>query len=795
MRPPGKPTRSALVDLHRAVVSYHEAHGALPESAACVATEDTGGEGDVEPFFRASRAAALLGANASAEGARKALSELGLAFPAAVEIPIQDLGSEATYAAKLPRHEVVVKVSDPPIPHKTEVGAVRMLPAATRLDLVAFAKQMVEEAGIEVRAVRVEEYVESPSAGEAVLGAVWDEEFGPVVSFGEGGGLTELRRSTVRWLPAPEFTARDIERLIRTLPLAQYWFEGYRGGPPLASAQALAETLHRFGMMVWLFNERAEGEVIRDLEINPLALRYDGPVALDLLIKLRDRPVNNVTRPDLAQLARVMHDAKRVVVVGPSTTDPNNLGRVLYERLLREFSGEALAVNPNGGEIAGRRVFRSLEEVKQAAGPPDLTVFAVPAKHTASAMREALNTFGSDAGIPLIVASGFDETEAGGHGAAQLREVVRGYGSIPVLGPNTMALYSNTGSPGDIQVDFLPADRMTVPSFADPARNNLALVVQSGARFVAFLDKADTVGFRWAVLVGNSYQTDVADGVELAAADPAVAVVSIYVEGFGPGAGGRFAEAVRKCTQVGKVVVVQKVGKTETGADTARSHTASMSGSYDVFRSAMEQAGAIIADTDTDFIDITVLASLMAGREPAGNRVFVINSAGYEGVLAADEAAARGLELPQPRAMQNPAAVTDLLHAHLRGTIDCDNNPADVGPTTPDRAYAEVVEAALADQVYDMALIAITPHGNGMIGVLPPYEGEAKIGPLLVELWGRTSKPLVVSINGGSRYRGLSRYIGENGIPVMEEAERAVRALAKWANQRLRFAREQRSSG
>lgn len=712
---------------------------------------------------RAARAARILAEDPTPQGGRRALGALGLRFPSSVEVDPRQPGD-------LPAYPSILKVSDPVLPHKTEVGAVRPAVRGDAAEVAEFAAEVERRAGIQVRRVSLEERIGIPEGGEALLALIHDDAFGPVVVFGEGGRMTELRRSVARWLPGEPETR--IAAALRRLPLARAWFDGYRNLEPLADLPGLARLLVDFGEMAVEFHRLRPDLVLRDLEINPLALTGPEPVALDLLLTVEPRQEASTTRPDLDRLARSMREARRVAVAGPSTTDADSLGRVLYDRLVRDFQGEAWAINPRGGEISGRPVYRSVSELPEA---PDVLVLALAARFTAPTLREARKAFGDRLGAVLMLASGFDETSGGAAGAEDLKAAVRELGSTPVLGPNTMALYSQTGSPGDVQIDFLPPGRMGIPSFQPASENNTALVLQSGARFASFLDRQPSLGFRWSIMVGNAYQTDAADGVALAARDAGVRVVAVYLEGLHPGAGLRLAEAVRECRRAGKVVVIQKGGRTERGAATARSHTASMSGSAEVFEAAMTAAGAMVAETEADFLDVVRLASLAGERRAQGPNLFLMNGAGYEGVLASDEAARQDLELPAP-----PPAVSRELQPYLGDILDSTNNPADVGPATPDAAYGAALDAALADEGYHAAVVAVMPHGNGMHGVLPPYEGEGRMGSLLVDLAARHSKPIVVSVNGGARYEGLRRFLEERRIPVFSDAERAVRALGLW---------------
>lgn len=691
-----------------------------------------------------------------------ALERLGLRFPAALQVDPRD-----PLAQDLPEWPAFLKVVEPFVPHKTEMGAVR---PGTAHDIPAFAREVGERLGQPVTKVRLEERVSVPEGGEALLAVIHDDAFGPVICFGEGGRLTELRRNVQRWLPGE--TPERIAELLQRLPLAKAWFQGYRNAPPLVDLPKLARLLADVGGLVTEFHRAHPDRILRDLEVNPLALTTEGPVALDLLVTLHDRvPRAEAPRPDLAKLAGAMRDCRSVAVVGPSTTDPTSLGRVLYERLLHEFEGPAWAINPKGGEIAGRPVFETLAQLPEA---PDMLVLALPARATAPTLREAYALFGQRLGAVLMLASGFDETEKGGDLGADLRQAVREVAPIPVLGPNTMAVYSQSGSPRDVRVDFLPEGRLEVPSFPDRSTNNLAMVLQSGARFCSFLDRQPAVGLRWALMVGNAYGVDIADGVELAAQDPGVQCVAVYLEGLAEDAGRRLAGAVRHCRQQGKVVVIQKGGRTSQGAAAARSHTASMSGSHDVFEAALAGAGAVLADSEADFLEVARLGSLLP-VPPEGRRVFVLNGAGYEGVLAADEAGRRDLQLTKP-----PAEVTRVLEPWLGRVLDATNNPADVGPATPDAAYAEALDAALPH--YDLAVVAVMPHGNGMAGTLPPYDRPDGLGPLLVEVIRRNRKPVVVSVNGGTRWEGFRRFLEGEGIPVLPDSERAMRALGLWVD-------------
>ncbi len=748
---------------------------------------------------RAAQAVQLLVQDPTLEGAKKALAELGLRFPGrSFYYPHAQKGQ-----VKLPEGPVVLKVSDPFIPHKTECGAVLVCEQLTQEILDKFVEnvernlaqeatkhaqaadsdgpsQLVAEAtpqvGPQVREVTLEEKICIPEGGETLLSMLNDPAFGPVMVFGEGGRLTELRRSVKRWLPSTP--PQQIANLLESLPLAKLWFKSFRGLPAQANLEKLSLILADLGEVVEEFHRLRPDLQIVDFEINPLAFTCgQEPLVLDLLFNVKkiEKTAPLITRPNLERLAQSLHSAKAVAVAGCSTSDLTNLGRVVYERLRKSFPGQTWAINPKGGDIDGQTVYKSVSDLPFA---PDVLVMALSARFTTSTLREAHKRFGSSLGTVLILASGFDETSGGKEAGRELREATASLGDIPVLGPNTMALYSQTGSAGDVKIDFLPEGRVTMSSFPDPSQNNTALILQSGARFSSFLDCLPGLGFRWSIMVGNAYQTDVADGLALAAQDPGTRVAAAYLEGLQPLAGRRLAQAVEACRKQGKLVVIQKGGQTKRGAAAAQSHTASMSGSNDIFRDIITQAGALIVESETEFRDVVKLASLYDKKRPQGRNVFVMNGAGYEGVLTSDELARRGLELPKP-----PLAVTEVLRPYLGTILDSTNNPADVGPVTHDSAYGPAIRAALDSGLYHSALLAIMPYGNGMEGVFPPFEAKPELlGPTIVQLNENYSQPVAVAVNGSYRYEPFRRYLEDHAIPVFPDAERAAHALGLWTN-------------
>jgi acyl-CoA synthetase (NDP forming) len=179
--------------------------------------------------------------------------------------------NEAAEAADELGYPVVVKAEAPGLAHRTEVNGVK-LDLRGRQEVKHAFKEVVEAAmaagWLAVRA-RVQRY--RPGL-EVIIGALVDQSFGPMVSVGMGGVLTEVARDVVfSTAPVDERSARSmIDRLH-----SRHVLDGFRGAPP-ADVEELAR-------IVSVMSRGLAGSGLREIEINPLI--WDGQewVAADWL--------------------------------------------------------------------------------------------------------------------------------------------------------------------------------------------------------------------------------------------------------------------------------------------------------------------------------------------------------------------------------------------------------------------------------------------------------------------------------------------------------------------------------
>ncbi len=182
--------------------------------------------------------------------------------------------AEARECAGQIGYPVVLKGSSATLTHKTELNLVE-LGIADPAALAEAYRRIEERGGDELDGVLVQELVTGER--ELVAGLVRDPQFGPCVMFGLGGIFTEvLKDVTFRVAPLNEADALEMMGEIRARKL----LDTFRGKPAV-NRQVLAQTLVNLGRI------GLEVEEIAEIDVNPLIIRHDIPVAVDALVVLR----------------------------------------------------------------------------------------------------------------------------------------------------------------------------------------------------------------------------------------------------------------------------------------------------------------------------------------------------------------------------------------------------------------------------------------------------------------------------------------------------------------------------
>jgi acyl-CoA synthetase (NDP forming) len=209
-------------------------------------------------------------------GAKRALADAGI--PVLAERLVQD-AEAAAHAATAIGFPVVLKIVSPDLPHKTEVGGVKVGLGSADEVRQAYS-EMLQSVAAKAPTAAIDGVLVAPMAkgiAELILGATTDPIFGPVVMVGLGGIFAEIIQDTaVQTAPVNEATAMAMLKSLKAFAV----LNGARGRPKadLAAAASAIAALSRFAV--------AQAETVAEIDINPLLLMPDGKgaVALDALL-------------------------------------------------------------------------------------------------------------------------------------------------------------------------------------------------------------------------------------------------------------------------------------------------------------------------------------------------------------------------------------------------------------------------------------------------------------------------------------------------------------------------------
>jgi len=361
--------------------------------------------------------------------------------------------------------------------------------------------------------------------------------------------------------------------------------------------------------------------------------------------------------------------APRAVAVVGAGRRPGGIGHELLRSIVEGgFTGRVFPVNPHATVVAGVLAYRTIGAVPE---PVDLALIAVPAAQVPTAVADCAR-----AGVrgAVVVTSGLGE--AGGDGAALQREAVheaRRHG-MRITGPNCLGII-DTDPEVSLHATFAPVH---------PRPGALALASQSGAVGIAVLDHATRGGIGLSEFVSLGNKADVSGNDLLLRwwRHPQTRVIALYLESFGnPRKFGRLARRIGR----DKPVLVVKGGRSPGGLRAGASHTAAAATSETAVDALFSQAGVVRVDTIPELLDV---AQVLLGQPlPGGDRLGIVGNPGGAGVLAADAAAAAGLEVPQ---------LSDRMQARLRELVPGlagSGNPVDLGAAASAEHLGRAVEA------------------------------------------------------------------------------------------------------
>jgi len=436
------------------------------------------------------------------------------------------------------------------------------------------------------------------------------------------------------------------------------------------------------------------------------------------------------------------------------------------------YKGKLYPIHPKGGEVAGLRVYRNLNEVE---GPVDLASISVPAKVVPQVLRDCLENGVTGAEIHT---SGFEET--GELEGIALQEEINQIAKqgIRIVGPNCFGIYCPRGG-----ITIMPGAEFSKES------GPVAMICQSGGVAADFGYESEMVdlGVSKVISFGNGCDLGAVELLEYLAEDPETDYITAYLEGVKDG--GRFLDIVKSVTPK-KPVIVWKGGLTPLGGKATQSHTGSLGGEADIWNGALTQAGAV-AVQGMDEITDTLMA--LAYLKNSGKRIALMGGGGAIGVFSSDLVYRYGLEMP-PFSPETQKLLKKWFPTPGNSVV----NPLDTGtPVLPLETVEGLAREVLNREPLDVLVIILLLRSFEVVsrifmesgGIKPPPRGSYLQGVLEVmsRLKDETGKDVVAvfenrahrveHVEVESVSRSMRKKYLSKGIPVYPNVERALRGI------------------
>lgn len=675
--------------------------------------------------------------------------------------------------------EVIVKIVSPDIAHKQKVGGVKKVKSYEPLYVQYVLEKMKEEVlshyneGEQPRIsgfLIVELIQFTQSIGyEILLGVKSDPSFGPIVTLSKGGDDAEFfaKYYDKANLVIPRLSYEEAQELTRKLKI-KHKFKNIGHEEYLDFIAKATSSISTLAYEYSYINEINSKYYIKTMDINPFVITKDNRfIAVDGYVEFEKSEESKKSLP-LVNIHNIeaFFNPKGVAVIGVSS-DPEkySLGKEIA-RLLHDLKRDDLyCVNQRGGEVVlGNKTYPLYPSLEEIDAELEMVVYAAPAKYTLDFFTNLKNK------IPkaVVLIPGISQDMDYPTFAKSLYDVVPE--GVRVIGPNCMGVfYGEDEKQKGVNTLFIDEDRLHLVA---SEFSNTALLTQSGGMAITLIDKMPNAPiFKSVVSFGNKYDVKITDLIKYFNQDPAIKVIALYIEGFDPGEGRVFYDLMK---EVNKPVLVYKSGRTDVGAKAAASHTAAMTGDYDVFEAACKQASVFLTEDTEAYHDSIKAFALLADKKVTGNRVSGIVNAGFEATVASDEL---GILVPAIFADKTQERIDEI---NTHGLVNTSMSILDVTPMTDDVMFKDFIEAALLDDAVDCVFVGIVPHVDNIKATPTTSNDPDSLANLIVNLYKKYDKPLVVSVNGGEYYSHFVDVIEKAGIPVYQDIRSAVRSLERF---------------
>jgi len=446
---------------------------------------------------------------------------------------------------------------------------------------------------------------------------------------------------------------------------------------------------------------------------------------------------------------REVLESKSVAVIGASRDQAKSGSQLLQVLQNVGYQGQVAGVNPQGGEVFGVPLYRSIGDVPFEV---DLAVLHIPPAAVPRALKECVQK-----GVKGVVISSEGFAETGAQGAQyqeEVRQILKSSG-MRGFGPNTLGIV-NTAT--GLTSSYFSSTKMMRPG-------SIGFVAQSGifvGALLRYLSSIEGLQISKGLGLGNKVDVDESDALAYLMEDEQTKIIGMYLEDVRDGR--RFLDVAREAV-ARKPVLIMKGGRTQEGARSSASHTASMAVADELFDSAMRQAGVLRMYSIDEFV--RTLRGFLNMPLPTGPALAFVTYSGAQAIMSIDTAVEEGLEI----ARFNEGTREKI--ARVIATASKTKNPIDIFPDMLahgfEKTSLDILNALMEDEnVHGIVFISFANFGA------EPYM------PIVDAFKGKCAKPLFFSLLGSRKDLQLSQaFFDESGFPCYDFPEMAVRVFSR----------------
>lgn len=449
-------------------------------------------------------------------------------------------------------------------------------------------------------------------------------------------------------------------------------------------------------------------------------------------------PVTLDLKAERMSEVKAVFEPRKAVLIGSSRiqeevgmTSPQLFRSVVYN-MRRYFHGKTYVL-----DVDGKKGYNKLDDLPET---PELAVIMLPPKQSILQSKECAKI-----GVKalILITGGYKDEQR--QRLLKLREEY----DVRILGPNTIMGVINTAN--GLNTTF---ERDVMPK-----RGNVAVISQSGGVGACLLDWACfyNIGISKFAFMGDKLDVDDVDLLRYLGNDKDTKVICLYMEGIKNGR--KFIEEARRIMKK-KPILALKGGTTRESAKRAKSHTASIAGSNEIFEAAFKKAGIIRVEDVEELMN----AAIALSKQPpmSGDNIAIVSNVGGPAILAADAVARNNLKLAS--LSEKTKEGIESLYPGVDAT-----NPIDMIADAKAERYAKVLDLVLADSNVDGVLI---------INMLKSCFFEPKDAKVIPKIAAKhPEKPMVDVPAGGEDFALVYKVLGNTPIPLYNLPEKAVKAL------------------